>query len=468
MNKPVEDDLKEAVDTIQERLTRYACELHYDALPPEAVHAAKVRVIDILGALIGGFFGEPCRIARNLAAQMPHPDGATVIGTRMKTTLDIAAFVNATTARSSEMVDSYHWPGSSHGHAGETLTPLLGVAEHAQASGQEFITSAVLSYEVFLRVSDIFRNPALDSTNYGSLSTALAAGKLLGLTANQLSHAISMAIVPNIILKQVRKDRLSMFKAVASGQASRAGVFAAMLARAGMEGPHLPFEGQAGWCEHVARARLALDTLGDKGTPLKVLATQIKIRPSEGNAISCILAAEKVAPLKNIEDVKQITVEVPKYAKDAVGTGDHAWHPRSKEDAEYSAPYLVAATLLDGTVTPRSYNQAHLSNRELRALMQKMEVVENKEFTQAYERLPQEHLTRVTVVTASGERLVGEAGGDQDDMSTPKTDAQIEAKFRGLTEDVLGAKRASAILDRLWHLEEIGNVAEIPPAFVLG
>ena len=67
-----------------------------------------------------------------------------------------------------------------------------------------------------------------------------------------------------------------------------------------------------------------------------------------------------------------------------------------------------------------------------------------------------EHRTRVTVVTSSGERLVGETGGDQDDLAAPKSDAQIEEKFRGLTEDVLGAKRVNAILDRLWHLERRG------------
>src|SRR5688572_4185127 len=85
-------------DSIQERLTNYACGLGYSGLSAAATHAAKVRIIDTLGALIGGYFGEPCRIARNVAARMPHADGATVIGTRMKATLDIAAFANATTA----------------------------------------------------------------------------------------------------------------------------------------------------------------------------------------------------------------------------------------------------------------------------------------------------------------------------------------------------------------------------------
>src|SRR5580704_11877728 len=102
MNMPLQRSVNKEVDSIQQRLTSYAYDLNYDDLSPEVIHAAKVRVIDTLGALIGGFFGEPCRIARNLASQMPSPDGATVIGTRMKTTPDMAAFVNGTTARYTE------------------------------------------------------------------------------------------------------------------------------------------------------------------------------------------------------------------------------------------------------------------------------------------------------------------------------------------------------------------------------
>ena len=116
MNEAVEHGVNKAVDTIQQHLTDYACNLDYDGLPPEAIHATKVRVIDTLGALIGGFFGEPCRVARDLAAHLPNPNGATVIGTRMKTTPDMAAFVNGTTARYAEMNDNYHWPEIGRAH----------------------------------------------------------------------------------------------------------------------------------------------------------------------------------------------------------------------------------------------------------------------------------------------------------------------------------------------------------------
>jgi len=52
-----------------------------------------------------------------------------------------------TTARYAEMTDSYHWPGSSYGHPGDVVTPVLAVAEFAGASGRDFITGVVLAYE---------------------------------------------------------------------------------------------------------------------------------------------------------------------------------------------------------------------------------------------------------------------------------------------------------------------------------
>ena len=467
MNKPSENSVNKAVDSIQERLTSYASQLDYSGLSADAIHVTKVRVIDTLGALIAGFFAEPSRIARNLAAQMPNAAGATVIGARIKTTPDMAAFVNSTTARYIELTDSYHWPGSFGGHPSDVITSVLAAGEHAGINGREFITGVVLAYEVYLRISDVFHNTAFDHTNFACLGSAVGAGKVLGLSPSQLSHCISMAAVPNVILAQLRKGHLSMFKAAASGQAGRAGVFAAMLARAGMEGPHLPFEGKAGWCDHVALKRFSFDAMGGNGGSFKILDTSIKLRPSAGTTHAALLAAEKVAPLRDFKNVKQVTVEVYKFAYDQVGSGEHRWNPDSKETADHSIPYLVGVALMDGTVTPRSFNDSHLWNPELRALMQKIQVVENAEFTKAYQRKPVEHRARVTIVTGNGEHLVEESGGETDGLATPKSDEQVVEKFRGLTEEFLGAKQVNAIVERIWHLDEAENVAVIPPMFVL-
>jgi 2-methylcitrate dehydratase len=468
MNKPVEKVLERAVDSIQLRLTEYARKLRYEDLPADVVHIAKVRVIDTLGSLIGGFFAEPCRIARDVAAAMPNAAGATVLGTRMKTSPEMAAYVNAATARYVEMNDIYHWPGAFGGHPSDVLTPVLAAAEHACADGRAFITSVVLAYEVYQSFSDVFRNIGMgfDHTNFCTLGSAVGAGKLFGLSAAQLSQCISMAAVPNVILRQVRSSHYSMYKAVASGHAGRAGVFAAILARAGMEGPHLPFEGKGGWRDHVARDQFEL-SLGGYGAPFKIQHALIKPRACCGTTISSVLAAEKISPLRDLASVDRITVEVYKKAKERVGTGAHCWNPDTRETADHSIPYVVAATLMDGTVTPRSFNDAHLWNPALRALIHKVEVVENAEFTRAYVRLPVEHHTRVTVALANGDKLVGAAGGKKDELSAPKSDEDVADKFRMLCEEALGVRQVDRLLAQLWKLEQMDDVAAIPPGFVI-
>lgn len=458
---------RNVVDSLQQRIASYAGALSWADLTPGAVHAAKVRIIDTLGALIGGFDGEPCRIARKMAARQSDPAGATIVGTAARATPEMAAFANATAARYVEMNDVYHWPGSAGGHPSDVVMPILAVAEHAHSSGREFITAVVLGYEIYLRLSDAIDKSAFDCANFACIGAAAAAGRLLGLSTGGLEHAVSMAAVPNNILRGVRTGHLSMWKAVAAGHAGREAVFAALLSREGMDSPSLPFEGRDGWCDHVAGTRFSLDVMGGGAVEFKIQDTMIKPRSSCATTISSILAAEKAAPsvMRRLAEIERVTVETYERAKTGMGTGEHHWNPHSRETADHSIPYVVAAALMDGTVTPRQFDDAHLSSPALRALLAKIEVVANGEFTRAYEKLPVEHRTRVHVAMRGGERFTGEAGGELGDLSERKSDEQISEKFRGLTEEFLGAARAKAILERLWTLETLRDVAPVPAGF---
>jgi len=396
------------------------------------------------------------------------PEGATILGTTKKTMPDLAAFANATAARYVELNDVYHWPGSAGGHPSDVITPLIGVAEHARASGRDLITAVVLAYEIYLRLSDAIGRTAFDCANFACLGVAAGSSKLMGLSRTQLAHSLSMAAVPVNILRQVRTGHLSMWKAVTAGHAGRAGVFAAMLARDGMDGPYLPFEGKSGWADHIAGKRFALDALGGNGTRFKIQDTLIKPRSSCATTISSILAAEKVAPGigKRVADVERVTVETYERAKIGMGTGEHHWNPDSRETADHSIPYVVAAALLDGTVTPKQFDDEHLKSPALRGLLGKIEVVVNDEFTRDYEKHPVVHRSRVNVVMRGGERLSGEAGGDLGDLSQHKSDAEISAKFMGTAAGFLGPQRAQALLERLWRLEAMADAGQIARDFV--
>lgn len=455
-------------DALQRRLTDYTVALRYETLSPSAAHAAKVRVIDTLAALAGGYDGEACGIARRLAARVPDPGGATIFGTPIKTTPEMAAFANATAARYVELNDVYHWPGSAGGHPSDVIMPLMAVAEHTRSSGRDLLTAVVLAYEIYLRLSDAIGRTAFDCANFACLGLAGASAKLMGLAPEQIACALSMAAVPNSILRQVRTGHLSMWKAVTAGHAGKAGVFAALMAREGMNAPFLPFEGKSGWCDHIAGKRFALDVMGGNGVSFKIEDTMIKPRSSCATTISSILAAEKVAPrvMKRLGEVERVTVETYERAKIGMGTGEHHWDPDSRETADHSIPYVVAAALMDGAVTPRQFDDEHLASAELRGLLRKVEVVVNDAYTRDYEKVPVVHRSKVNVVLRGGEHLSGEAGGDLGDLAQPKSDAEISRKFLGTAADFLGAGRAQAMLDLLWKLDGLPDVAAVAKGFI--
>ena len=455
-------------DAIQQRLAHYSHTLSYDILSNQAIHSAKALIADTTGVLVGGFNCEPCVKLRDLAAASGSSDGATIIGTRRRTTLDGAAFVNASTARYLEANDVYarFKPGTSHGHPSDVIMPLLGVAEHEHASGREFLTAVVLAYEIFQRLCDACHSKGFDAATFGCIAIAAATGKLLRLSEQQIAHAISMAASTCNILKQVRANHVTVWKALASGQAGREGVHAALLAQAGLEGPNLPFVGTSGWCDHVAGLRFELTEMGGVGTGFLICESRIKTRPARALTISSILAAEKLA--SKAGDLGKVSrILVATYQRAKRGTGPQHWAPDNRETADHSIPYCVAAALIDGTVTAYSFDEQHLRDPQLRQLMAKVEIVEDEEFTSAYKALPQTHRSRVSVYTAGGECFEAEAGGDEDDLAANKSDAWIERKFRAMAEDALGAQRCGALLSTIWALEKCTDVGSVVAALAL-
>ena len=124
------------VDALLELLADYATTMTFDDLDDATVHAASLRLVDTVGALMAGFDGPPCEIARSLAEQLPTSAGSTILGTTTRTSPDLAAFTNATTARYAESNDVYHGPGSAGGHPSDVIMPIIAAAEYAHASGE--------------------------------------------------------------------------------------------------------------------------------------------------------------------------------------------------------------------------------------------------------------------------------------------------------------------------------------------
>ncbi|MFO1085272.1 MAG: MmgE/PrpD family protein [Reyranellaceae bacterium] len=452
-----------AEDSIQTSIVDFALGLSLADLSPADLRAARIHTIDTFASLIAGFSSPTSAISRRLAERLGG-EGSSIIGTHARCAPDTAAFVNGTTAREIELNDVYFSTAGAGAHPSDVLMPILAAAEYARASGRAFMAAVLAAYEVYVAMSDRARITGFDQSTLAGIATAVGAGKLLGLDRKQMMNCLAIVTVANNPLNQTRRNDLSMWKAAAAGQAGRAGVFAALAAAAGLEGPSLPFEGAQGWCKHVAQEPFELDGLG--GSRLRIHDVMMKPRAACAATISSILAAEKVAAgIGGPSNVASIVVTTYEDARRLVGSSPQHWNPTTRETADHSIPYVVAAALADGTVGPRQFDDEHLVDPVIRGLMTKVSIAVDDTYSAAYAARPPRHYTSVTVNTADGRQVTGLAGGEQGDMAMARSDAEVEQKFVTIVEDFLGARRTRRALDQLWKLDEIDDVNGIAPLF---
>lgn len=452
-----------AEDSIQNSIVDFALGLSFADLSAADVRAARIHVIDTFASLVAGFSSPTSEISRRLAERLGG-EGSTIIGTHTRCTPDMAAFVNGTTAREIELNDVYFSTTGAGAHPSDALMPIFAVAEYAHSSGRAFMTAILAAYEVYVAISDRARIAGFDQSTLAGIATAAGAGKLLGLDRRQMMNCLAIVTVANNPLNQTRRNDLSMWKAAAAGQAGKAGVFAALAAAAGLEGPSLPFEGAQGWCKHVAREPFDLDCLGNGR--LRIHDVMMKPRAACAATISSILAAEKVAAeIGDPPDVSSIVVTTYEDARRMVGSSPQHWNPTTRETADHSIPYVVAAALADGTVGPRQFDNQHLADPVIRDLMTKVSIVVDDTYSAAYAARPPRHFTSVTVMTADGREVTGLAGGDHGDMAMARSDAEVEQKFIAIIEEFLGERRTRSSLDQLWKLDQVEDVNRIAPLF---
>ncbi len=454
------------MDSTARYLSAYAASLDFAGLPPDTVHEARRRILDSVGCALGGFAAEPCRIARDLAPRSEGRGAARILGTGQATTPDMAAFANTGMIRYLDCNDSFVSPGG--GHPSDMLPAVLAAAEVSGASGRAVITALVLAYEIYGQFAARFatREKGWDQGIFIGPASACAAGKALGLQAEQLAHAMSMTAVSQVPLGQTRVGELSMWKGCATAMAVRNGVFAALLARGGLEGPPEPFEGRYGLFEQVT-GELRLDGFGDArtGVPFKLSETSIKYFPVQIHTQAGAAMALELRDKFQLDDLERIRIETYRVAVRNAAGEPEKWDPGTRETADHSLPYVVAVALADGAVTPASFDEKRIRDPLLRPLMRKVEVGQDPEATRNY---PGRQQTRMEIALRSGRRLRRSADYPRGHSRNPLSDGELEQKFLGLTAGVLPRARQAALLESLQRFDELENMDALFKACQVG
>ena len=452
--------------TLAEELSHYVYSLKYSDIPDNIVHESKKRIIDALGCGIGAFNAEPVKFSRKIAESAEVNNGSTLLGTRRKSTPDLASFVNGIMVRYFDYNDTYL--SREPAHPSDNLGACLSVANSESANGKDLLLSVALAFEIQCRLCDAadIRHRGWDHVCYGLASTALASGWLMGLNSEEMTQAVNLALNSHITMRQVRAGELSMWKGCSFANAGRNGVFSALLAREGMTGPSPIFEGEMGFFKQVSGPfQINTDDFGGRKGSFKIGETYLKYFPAEIHSQTAIWAALEAR--KEIGDLNEIaSVEIASHEAGytILGRDPEKWTPATKETADHSLPYIVAMALLTGKIDNSSYSPKKFMDPKTLNFLKKVTVVEDKDLTAMY---PEAVANRVTVKLSPGKVISKQVNYHKGHPKNPMSDQDVEKKFRILTKRQLSKSQAKRALDMLWTMEKVSDVSRLFSALVV-
>jgi 2-methylcitrate dehydratase len=398
-----------------------------------------------------------------LALDVNSPKSATILGTRHRSTLEMATFVNVVMARYLDYNDSYHGKKGVT-HCSDCILPCLSLSEFKHGSGKEFLLSIVLSYELQARFCDVA--PLLprgwDSAVVALLSTALTTSKLLGLSREATKQSLNIALNSHIAMRQGLAGKLSMWKGCRSAEAIRCAIFSTMLAAEGMTGPSPIFEGEFGIFKQVTgQFDLELPVLGPYDE-YKITQADLKLFPSAGHTQGPIWAAIQARKkINDTNEISRIEIIADKIATESGGSPEK-WNPENRETADHSLPYTVAIALTDGSLSDSSYEPGRLTDAGIANLMKKITVNEDPAFTDSMHQNKRSSILRVHL--ASGDRITERVDYPRGSAKNPVSDQELEDKFRHNVKDYFTERQAERIIHMIWKLDEVKNVTELVEA----
>lgn len=441
------------MDHTTERLVDYVLRARHDTLSDDAIRACKLRLIDAIGCAIGAYAEPLAVMARTAASRTRGDPAARIWGSAATSSPEMAAFANGVMVRLMDISDTYL--GLARGHPSDMTSGVLAVAECVHAGGAAVIDAVTVAYDVYCSLCNAidWNSNGWDQPVYAVIGTVAGAGKLLGLSREQMAHAIALAIVPNMAMTQTRRGPLSSWKGCAGANAARNAVFAAMLARDGFTGPTAIFEGAGGVFDIVGRFDWELPPAGHM-----IAQTHVKSLPVCYHGQSSVLCALELRKRIAASDVREIRVDTYHTAVDMMGKDPSRWAPTTHETADHSLPYTVAIAFLDGAVTEQSFDAARFTDPAVVSLMNKVSVHEDARLDASY---PRGSPGRVTVTTVAGDTQSLEMIYPIGHALNPMPSAAIEAKFKRMTAQRFGAAERDRLLGRLWTLEATDDIGAV-------
>ncbi len=448
-------------DTITATMARWASELRFEDLSDEAVHEARRYLLDSVGCALGGYLQHDCKIALEVLGAHAGPGSCTVVGSGRKMDPINASLLNALMVRVMDYNDIYWKQDPSH--PSDLIPAAMACGELRGLDGAELVVGIVLGHEFEQRLCEAafpgIRERGWHHATLTAFASPIVAGRMLGLGWEEIQHAIGISASRHATLGAVTAGKLTMMKNTVDPMATQSGVIAALLAEKGYTGPEHVVDGKEGLV-HCFGPEWKLEILTDGlGDSWRITQCGMKAYPTEALThapISCVLDLMKdnnLAP----DQVEKVHIRSLARAADILADPSK-YDPRSKETADHSLPYVIAAAVAERQVTPLQFTDEKIMDPTIRAQLNKVEVVADPEIEKLF---PELQRVIVTIKTTDGRALTKQVDYPKGDPRNPLTDQEVEEKFDALAEPVVGKAGLQPIKDACWGLEKQNSITAI-------
>jgi 2-methylcitrate dehydratase len=463
--------------SIARQIAEFAVNLKYEDLPEEVVFEVKRYLYDSIGCAYGAYYTTDVNIIRDIYKEMGGKEESTVIGFGDKIPAVNSALVNSLMIRSLDFNDIYWKEDPSH--PSDIIPAALSMAERVGAPMEDVIVAIVLAYEFEQRMC-LFAVPGIRERKWHHATltqfvSPIVAGKILGLTVDQMVNAIGISGSHNHTIGCPTAGKLTMMKNTVDPMAVQSGVFAALMAEKGYSGTEKVFEGKEGFfdCffgwnakeekvepvnmqgrETLGEWKWDLDALlGGLGESWKIMECSMKAFPCE--ALSHVHLTAVINAVKNndiaYDDIEKVTVTTIARACDIL-FDPHKYRPDSRETADHSLPYCVAAAIVDRKVTTQSFSDEKLKDPKIWEVIDLIEGEASEEFEKMF---PEKQPSKVVVRTKDGREFSEYREYPKGDPREPMTMEDLDNKFQALGAGLLSQEKMAAVKDVIFNCESM-------------
>ncbi len=443
------------------QIAKFVVDLSYDNLPPELIARTKGHILDQLAIQIGVSTKSCLKLAVDYVMSQANHAEASIAGTKQKVSAENAAFANGAFGHGFEMDDVYT---PALAHPGPVVVPAaLAVAERDGLDGKTLIEAVVAGYEVMgrcgyaLSPSHLYRGFHPTSAA-GPLGAAAAAGKLTGLDAPTMVHAIAIAGSFCCGVTECYKSGGEV-KRYHGGIAAAGGIKAAALASFGLTGPATILEGPLGIraMSDSFTPEVIIDGLGERYVAADIWTKKYAANGmihAPADAVEIIRARRPFEP----GDIGRITVGSNRHAVNEVGS---IRKPKDIFGFQFSMNYALALQIVNRGNNFDAYIEENLTDPEIATLAERI-------FTQTDDEVdrwfPKKIGGRVRIEFTDGsmeEELVEDCRGTP---GNPMSADELEAKARAVAAMSMDADKFDIVAAAIRSLEDMADVRELGDA----